>query len=158
MRRGAFALLVVMTVMTGLSLLLASWWQAAGWAGDLVLVRQQAISRFYLTEVVLNYGVAWVKKEFKSVAATLASAPDRPVVMDGGVVNLGSNVVGKCTVTIEALADKNPDVVRVAATIFVDGRGTRPLVTCHRCLVERQEVTRDRKKEQRFVVHHWSIL
>jgi len=154
-KNKASALLVVMTVMAGLTLLLISWWQAVGWAGDLVLVRQRYISRFYATEIVLNYGVAWTKKEFDSVTKSLVAKPKvaksgTPIILDGGTVNLGSGGVGKCILTIDRVPgdrDDHSNVVRVAATMVVDNK----IVACHRCLLEHD------LKEQRFVVSHFSF-
>lgn len=161
-RAGGSALLIVMTVMTGLTFLLTAWWQAAGWAGDLALVRQRYMNQFYSTEVVLNYGLAWVKKEFEVVVATLAKTK-QSLTMDGGTVSLDHGGVGRCTLTIEFVPgdapSDHPQVVRVTATMVVDGKP----VACHRCLLEREVVDGGQgpagqgKKEQRFVVHHWSI-
>lgn len=162
----ASALLVVMTALTGLTVLLTTWWQAAGWASDLVLVRQQCISRFYSTEVVLNYGLAWVKKSFdrvitdldRSVGDRARTKKARSMTVDGGTVNLGpGQPAGVSTLTIDrAPNDERPEVVRVTATVMVDGR----VVTCHRCLLERETVGSapgQNKKEYRFVVHHFSF-
>lgn len=144
------ALLVVMTVMTGLTLLLTSWWQVVGWTGDLVLVRQRYITRFYATEIVLNYGVAWVKKEFDSVIKSLVAVPQKPMTLEGGIVNVGEGT-GRGTIVIDRVPGDHEvhlKVVRVTATIVIDEK----IVSCHRCLVQRDVCD---LKGKRFVVSHF---
>jgi hypothetical protein len=146
MKRHGSALLVVMAVMTGLSSLLTCWWQAVGWAGDLVLIRQQALTQFYATEMVRAAAVAWLKRSFDQVTTDLAKTK-QPLTMDGGTVNLGPRSVGQCTVVIDRLPnDDQTMVVRVMVTVVVDGHQ----VMCHRCLVEQAAVA----GAPRFVVHH----
>lgn len=146
MKNKASALLVVMAVMTGFTLLMTSWWQMVGWAGDLALMRQQVITRFYATEMVRNLAVAWVKKSFDQVLSTLTKA-GKPMTMDGGMVMLGLATAGRCTLILDRLSVKDQDtVVRVTLTMVLDGQ----VVACHRCLVERMEVG----GAPRFVVHH----
>lgn len=148
MNNKASALLVVMAVMTGFTVLMTSWWQMVGWAGDLALMRQQALTQFYATEAVRNLAVAWVQKSFDQVLLTVTKT-QQPITMDGGAVALGAGKTGQFSLVIDKLVGKNQDaLVRVTVRMIVDGR----VVACHRCLVERENG--DRKEFTRFVVRN----
>ncbi len=154
MKTRASALLVVMTAMTGLTLLLTAWWQAVGWASDLVLVRQRSMCQFYCAEVVLNYGLAWVKKEFDHVTKVLTTAKQM-VRLDAGKIELKPCGAVACLVAIDRVPrDERADVVRVTVTMSAAGK----MVASHRCLVERETIVGVQgQKEHRFVVHHFSF-
>ncbi len=145
-RAQASALLMVMTVMTGLTLLLTCWWQAAGWTGDLGLVRQRYITRFYATEVVRNYAVAWAKKSFDQIISQQKKTKE-PMIIDGGVIAFGLGQEGKCTLLVDQVpGNDQASIVRVTVTVMVDGK----VGACHRCLVERETID----GAPRFMVHH----
>ncbi len=143
------ALLVVMSVMTGLTLLLTSLWQAAGWTGDLVLVRQRYIAKFYATEVMRNYAVTWVKKEFDQVSAQLDKTK-QPLIMDGGTISFGLKQEYKCTLVVDKIpGDNQANIVRIVVFLMLDGKK----VACHRCLLEEELIA----GVPRFTVHHVSF-
>lgn len=152
-RHSGSALLVVLTVMTGLMLLMTSWWQAVGWAEDVAIVRQRYIARFYATEVVLNYGVRLVKKEFAYVTRMLTITTGKKkfsLQLDGGVVQLDAGERGKGTVIIDRVVgdrDTLPHRVMVTALIAVDDK----IISRHRCLVQYEGKGHD------FVVSHFSF-
>lgn len=149
-RPHASALLVVLTVLTGLTILLTSWWQTAGWACDLAIVRQRAIANFYATEIVRAYGVAWTKKEFNGICSFLARFPKQPLHLAGGSFQLVDGV-GEGAIIIDRVPgdrDQVPHVVRLTAIMNLNQKG----VACHRCII--QDKTNQETKERRFVVSH----
>ncbi len=140
------ALLLVMVSMSWFMLLLTGWWQAVGWNDDLALVRQQSIVRFYATEVVRNYAVAWIKQTFKQIKSDLIKI-NKPLILDIGKINLcsGQNCNGRLIVD-HIPRDKLMNIIRLTTTLMLDGKK----ITCHRCLIEHTRLS----GEQRFIVHH----
>lgn len=169
-RSDASAIFIVLVVLTGFSLLLTGWWQTVGLTNDLILVRQRAINRFYRTEVLLNYGIAWAKKNFDKILAELKKT-GRSEIIDGGTVMLEPGVVGKGAIVFDclprpAIHAKGGSVIRVAAMISIGSAVPVNLVAekagtmqglRHQCLLEREAINGSGKKEFRFVVHHFSF-
>lgn len=146
MKKQASALLVVMVVMTGFTVLLTSWWQMVGWSGDLALVRQRYVTQFYATELVRNLVVAWVKKSFDNVIGQHRKTR-RPVTVDGGVMSLDAHTNGRFSIVIDqAPGDDHYNMVRVMVSMTIDGQ----VVTCHRCLVEQKMM----RGAPQYMAHH----
>jgi hypothetical protein len=154
-RQPAAAILIVLASLALVSGLVLHVWFISSFYSDVAALRAQWYKSFYTTHTALTIGVKHIRDQFDALYKQCVKQQRSPDIYISG---LGHNANdGQAIKTVVFVHKPTDDSIKNALMVTAQTYAREHCVCALRCILKKATINVDDKKENRFVVSHYSI-